>query len=260
MKKIFILFSALTLVLSSCTTSSTDTIPDPTTPTSGVLPTKTITTQSGYVITINYKYNGNKIVSGISNSGDYGTNLFTYTGNLITKRETFLGTTLTKKTTFEYNSSEQLTKSVSVDYTSSKPYGIKYTFVYNSDGTTSFSKFLGNDVDQTTLDLTGTAYYTNGEITKVDKILTPTNTYVRTYTNDTKNNPFKNITGYSKIAFADSHSLGFMHNVLTETSSSQNITSTYTYNSLDYPTNVSTVNVMTSPFPGTVTSTTQFFY
>ena len=81
-----------------------------------------------------------------------------------------------------------------------------------------------------------------------------------TYTYDTKNNPFMNVTGFDKIGFIDSEANSLHHNTLTDTynnfSGNTIYTSTYTYNSLNFP-------VTASEIEGTEASTiitTQFTY
>lgn len=51
------------------------------------------------------------------------------------------------------------------------------------------------------------------------------------------NNPFKNVTGFDKINICNQEGSGVLHNVTQEvyTDISENISTTYTYNSYDYP-------------------------
>lgn len=266
MKKLFIAFSALALVFSSCSTSSTD--PDPVTTPTGILVSKIIETRSGTVTTDNYNYNGNKLTT-ITRTG--GSDVFTYTGDLITKIESFIGTTLDTSGTMTYNSSGKLISSVFVEFDSSGVHGDKTDYTYLANGNITYISYSGNGTSQTTIDHTGKVFFTNGEVSKVEQYIParsgiPAYTDTTNYTYDAKNNPFINITGYSKIAFNYESPNGFLHNIMTEnqtsTYSSSNTITTFTYNSSDFPTNESSSKTSPNGTGGTTTtvSSEQFFY
>ena len=82
MKKIGLAFSALLLILSSCSSS------DSSSPSSGTLLDKVIETyDDGTVETFNYIYNGNKIVRITTDFGQE--TVYTYAGDLIVKEEAY---------------------------------------------------------------------------------------------------------------------------------------------------------------------------
>ena len=92
-------------------------------------------------------------------------------------------------------------------------------------------------------------------------VLSPSYTANRVYTYDTKNNPFKNITGGDKINFINIEAIGVSRNILTDTYTStftntELFTTTYTYNSLDFPLTESEIE---GTDPSTVV-TTQYTY
>lgn len=236
MKKLLSLFAFSVAFLTSC--SSSDSSSTPVTE-SDVLVTKTVETYANdnSTITTNYTYNGKKIVSSIDSDGVYEN--YTYTGDLITNVKTYDDTdTLIVEEFLTYNGSGQLVTYLSKDY--ENDHGRKEEFVHNSNNTISYTVYKGtNDVQD--LSETGTIHLTNGEVTQVDtNVISPSITGTRVYTYDTKNNPFKNITGGDKINFINEEAIGVFHNIVMDhyTSSfptNEMYTSTYTYNSLDFP-------------------------
>ncbi len=240
MKKLFFFLSVSALILTSC--SSDD---DNNSPVAPVLLQKTIeTAANGSIITSIATYNGTKI-SKITAEG-FVIN-FTYTGDLITKAESFFAGQLVQKETYSYNSTGNLVEYVNVE--SFFGDGIRETYVHNANGTISVTHYSGDELTQNDLEGTGTITFTNGEVSTMvstfgDNI---------SYTYDDKNNPFKNVTGYSKISFVDGTANGIMHNVLTESWNGGNLVNTYTYTASGYPLTAQTVEMGQ-------TSTTQFFY
>lgn len=245
MKKIIVACLALFLVVSCSSTDSPSASQD-------VLVKRTVSTdEDGLEETLQYFYNGNKI-SRIEGPDGFKVQ-FTYVGDLITAIRYFAGTTEFQTETYTYNSQGQMIKYVLLSLL--QDYGAKEEFTYNADGTIEYTRALGDLVSQTESPSSGKLFFTNGEITKVENYEFGATSVVN-YTYDTKNNPFKNITGISKISFADQVVGGFNHNVLTEehpTFPSSNLTTAYQYNSNDYP--ISAVETTTFG-----ESSTMFFY
>ena len=100
MKKLLYLFAFLMVVLSSCTSDNDDT-------SSPVLLTRYVETlEDGSTFTMNFNYNGNKL---LGSTGDFNSSTtVTYTGNLITKIEYYTDTTLDQKDIFTYNTDNKL--------------------------------------------------------------------------------------------------------------------------------------------------------
>ena len=170
MKKIILLICATVLFI-SCSKSSDELVtPAPTpTPSGSILLKKFIATQvGGSSVTTDITYNGNKFVKSVSTDGS--SKVFTYTGDLITKREDFESTVLEAAEIFAYNSNGKLESSTELIYTTTTTgTGTRVTYVYNTNGTILLSRFTGNLTSQTNLSSTGIVTITNGEITKIEK-------------------------------------------------------------------------------------------
>jgi hypothetical protein len=267
MKKNLLVFSAFAFIFSSCSSSGSDPV-TPVTPLSGILVSKTIETRNGSVITDNYNYSGNKLLT-ITRTG--GSDLFTYLGDLITKIESFKGTTLDTSGTMAYNSGGKLISSVFITYDITGVYGNKTDYTYLANGDITFINYTGNATSQTIVDHTGKVFFTNGEVSKLEQyfpasIGTTAHTDITNYTYDSKNNPFINITGYSKIAFNYESPNGFTHNIMTDSQTSiygnSNTSTTFTYNTSNFPTNGTSIRTSPNGTGGTTTSTSsiQYFY
>jgi hypothetical protein len=242
MKKLFCFLAIGALTLTSCSSSSDDDGG------SGVvLLKKTIETDSdGNTFTSQATYNGTKI-SKITADGGFVL-YFTYTGDLITKIEYKLGGVLIQTDSFSYDGSQRLISYVRLEHDDA--YGAKELYVHNGDDSIGITAYSGDLTSQTTLDGTGTiTFLANGEVGTITTDFSDSHTY----TYDTKNNPFKNVTGYSKISWVDASATGILHNITSDDSSFDTTTTTYTYNSGDYPTEA----VETS---GVDQATTTFFY
>lgn len=225
MKKILCLFGALTLLLSSCSS-------DDSSSNSGLLKKTVITTPDGDKYTINYKYDGNKIISAIDDSGDVSL-YYTYTGDLITKIE-FKNPdgTIDQINNFSYNAEGKLITFVRVE--PNMNWGHKEVYTYNTDGTITAQSYSGNSTTQTSKGTSNTIKFVNGEVSEIVSSASWEN---HKYTYDNKNNPTKNILGMDKIAFVDGEGNGVKFNILTDTSEGDLWTnSTFTYDDQGYPT------------------------
>ena len=238
-KKIILLFSiAGTILLTSCSKSDDDNSAPP-----SVLLKRTIETGAdGSVTATNITYNGNKLINAISIEGaDRDESRNTYTGDLITKNELFTNNLLKVTEMYEYNASNQLVKVTTTE--TGDPSVFRSIYVHNANGTVSVTTYRGNTTDQGQQTSTGTIYFTNGDISRVERISTGS-TSMRTYrySYDDKNNPFKNITGLNKIALAGGDKPGIVHNMVQRIAEEQgfpenNSTTTvqYIYNADNYP-------------------------
>lgn len=240
MKKLFCFLALSSLVLTSCSSD------DNSNPSGTVLLKKTIETDvDGSEIVSTATYNGTKLVKVISDGG-YGI-YFTYTGDLITRTDYKVGGQIFETQLYTYNASNEL-----IEYVLTEPldgYGWKEVHVHNTDGSVSVTAYSGDTNAQTLLEGHATIAFANGEVSQI------TSDYQgsHAYTYDTKNSPFKNVTGYSKISYVEGEAEGILHNMLTDTSSDGNSAMIYTYNANDYPTSV------IENYDGEE-STTEFFY
>jgi len=226
MKKILCLFGALALVLTSCSNDDSPSSSD------GLLKKTVITNSDGEKYTINYTYDGNKIVSAIDDTGDVNA-YYTYTGNLITKIEfKFPDGTIDQINTYSYNADGKLTTFLRVE--PNMDWGTKEVYTYNADGTITVKSYGGDSETQTSEGSTSTVKFVNGE---VSEIISESGSVSHKYTYDNKNNPTKNILGMDKIAFADGEGNGVKFNILTDTSGDGDLwtNSTFTYNESGYP-------------------------
>lgn len=244
MKKIFYLISFSLIFLTSCSSDSS------TESTSSNLLLKQIVEGDavfGGSLT-DFTYNGNKLVEIKRNiDSDIYSDIYTYTGNVITKIEKFqvynVGTpdeqtNLLSKDEFQYNANNQL-----VQFKTTTPGSDMErvtTYVYNSDNTVSLEQYENSPGSAPELLKTGTITLQNGEIVKL-QIVKEFDSYTDNYTFDTKNSIFKNVLGYDKLllthiigkqgsfTFVDTIVGGVSHNFVNGNEFE------YTYNSDDYP-------------------------
>ena len=184
---------------------------------------------------ITYEYNGNKISetnSKISDSEGFivKKSVFTYEGDLIVKRQSFNedGTLSPFKEEFFYEDNKLKSYNfIDGDYIR------KTTYTHENDGTVSFKKY---NVDSKTKIETfidsGVYTFSNGNLIKYED-----SKEIINYEYDDKKNPFKNVTGFSKVIGINSN----LNNVLKSTtirkgSDSSNVSSfEYDYNPDGYP-------------------------
>ncbi|RZJ49381.1 MAG: hypothetical protein EOO44_18375 [Flavobacterium sp.] len=200
MKKFLCLFSALTLMLASCSSDDNTSTEKPAQ--ENVLLPKT----EKYIYanhpedntTVTYTYDGNKITTLTYDDGSKV--VFTYTDNLITKAvyaETEAGEIYTSTTTFTYeNNKLKSTLKVNSGTSSNK----KKTYTYNANGTISTVTIL---IDPETQEETqdSSSVFTldsNGNIIKAEF-----NDFSNTIEYDAKNNPFKSIAGFTSLLDSD---------------------------------------------------------
>lgn len=229
MKKLIYLFCAFTFLFSCSSDDSNENQP--------ILVTQ-ITTNN---IVSNLTYNGTKLISIVSESGN--TQEFTYTGDLISKIKYYvLGSSNFTESSFEYNSDGKINMGITL-FQGNDPYGVKSVYTYNSDGTISYNFYLGNLVSQTELISSSKLFIgTNDEIVKVEEYDNDGDIFERyEYTYDTKNNPIKNITGFNKLPFnRDGKYFNVLNCITMGGFSSENLTNQFQYNSNNYPSSVST--------------------
>jgi hypothetical protein len=251
MKKILCLFSALALVVSSC---SSDDAADAS---ASVKPSKIAYSYSDP--TENYytdiKYEGSKLVSEIDNDG-YTLKHF-YVGDLISKTEQY-GIDKTLKSTTEYSySAGKLASETVKNVGETKFYKTKYT--QNGDGTISFAEFYINAATGVEEEggKIGKYTYKDGNLVKYESSYygKPNTTY--TYEYDSKKNPNTNIDGVKLLTGTEESAS--VNNVVkitgTSATSSYVSTFTYVYNNNNFPTEKKQFNDK-----GPLTETAQITY
>ncbi|WP_316634404.1 hypothetical protein [uncultured Flavobacterium sp.] len=226
MKKILCLFGALALVLTSCSSNDSSNSSD------SVLLKKVILTGTGGKTTVNYTYDGNKIVSVIDDAKEINMH-YTYAGDVITKLEFKLPDGSVEQTnTFTYGADGKLATFLRVELENGKLSGHKEVYTYNADGTISVQLYGGDDKTQTDKGGTAIIKFLDGEVSEITYTNSPNHKYVY----DSKNNAAKNILGFNKIAFVDGEGTGVFHNEVSDTSGTTVwSTYSYTYNADGYP-------------------------
>lgn len=183
-------------------------------------------------------YNGNKIAE--TSSTDNGVtrkSIYTYNGDLISKRESYKGNVLTDSDDFVYVNSKLKTV-FSIENELNPQTGLtvedksKREYIYNTNGTITEQvyKFVNNTYVAETR--TNVYTYSGGNCTKLVQnssssdnssgtLQTNTYEYTYIYEYDNKVNPINNITGFSKILFDEDFSA---NNLVKRTSSSTSTT------------------------------------
>lgn len=234
MKKIILTILASSLIL-SCSNNSDNT---DSTSTGPLIKTET---SIGGVAT--YNYNGNKLSNILYSSSE--TSTFTYNGDLIIKEEEN-GGSVNSVTNYNYSNNllSSLTRSES---TSNMSTTTNSTYTYNSNGsiTEMTTRTTINSGNTQTNNSKHIRYYSQGNCIK-DEYFSISNGVstlvdIATFTYDTSNSPYKNITGFYSLTnpqgdFSINNLTGEIHknasNVTTRT-----VQITYQYNSQNFPIN-----------------------
>ena len=239
----------------------------------------TTNTNTTNIITSTLKYNGNKLLE--INYPDEKI-LLTYTGDLITKIVSYRRATILFTTEYQYENNKLKTVINTEDSNPSFISKTKTIYIHNTDGTILEEEYNINSTTgiETKTNRSSLNTYANGNLVKTiytaiyTSTTTDSNITTINYEYDVKNNPYKNILGFSQLL----DSLQFLinlNNATKRTSFSQSTTNgtvnppstptftnyTFLYNSNNYATeekyNFSTFsnNVETIK-----TITTQYFY
>ncbi|RKR09189.1 hypothetical protein C8C83_0806 [Flavobacterium sp. 90] len=243
MKNLLLLFSAFTLVLTSCSNDDNNSSED-----TSILP-KTITysypspdlgTNTKNTIT----YDGNKIVSSISVRSKA---LFTYTGNFITKQQLFdidsKGLeTKDMEAEYTYENGKLKTRITREYFTPQYPNGTyigKTIYTHVSNNLISYIDYEVDADTQIEKKISeGTFTYKEGNLIE-DKNVRGVSTSTRTYEYDTKNNPLKNILGLDlllKETEISRNNISKIKRVDSDSPDTSVYLSNYIYNDKDFPT------------------------
>jgi hypothetical protein len=163
--------------------------------------------------TVDYTYNGNKLVEiEKSNDGNVWSDVYTYTGDVITKIEKFEvydagtpaeDTYLTSTDEFQYNGNNELVQFKTT--TPDNPDMERVTTYTHSGNTVTFQQYENVTGEAPVLLKSGTITIQNGEISQV-QVVKQFDSYTANYTYDTKNSIMKNVLGYDQILLT--HVLG----------------------------------------------------
>ncbi|MCV9931827.1 hypothetical protein OIU80_05980 [Flavobacterium sp. LS1R47] len=252
MKKILCLFSAMSLVLASCSSNDDN-------ESSPILLQKIVYIgDDGTSSTSDITYDGNKIIS--IKAQDGSVYKYIYTGNLITKIEEIDEDGALDITTEYSYTNGKLVACIEKQTDAITFYKTKYT--HNADATVSYEEFRINAVTglETEGGTIGKFTFNNGNLVKDEKSYYGSERVI-TYEYDTKNDPLRNVLNHNLLLDEDSN----INNLIKETSTYKSgdntyintTTYTYKYDVNNYPTEkVVTYQAGTSTF----TETSQFFY
>lgn len=261
MKKIILVLCASVLLI-SCTSSSEEAAPA-VNGTVGVLLKKLNSTAFGYTITSNSTYDGNKILKVTRIDGTE--TRYEYSGNLITSVRDYSGTTLTESKDFTYTN-EKLTKIIYSQFSIFNNTVTKLVLTHNTNNTINYNQF--NVTGSTEMQI-GTGKYTiaNGNLAK-DEYTYAAGSQTTLYTFDAKNSSVKNVSGFNKLVYdATIFSTNNLltTNIVTISSPSgnqsvENTTTTYMYNSENYPTSSMSQTSMNGNPPSTSLNRSMVFF
>lgn len=236
MKNCYLLLTAFVLALASC--SGNDDAPVPTEPVTVKLVRQTVSTGwSGFSTTADWTYDGQKLVSIISDNGT--SQYFTYDGDFIVGIETTNEFGEVTHDIFEYDAQGR----VAVHFDLSAAWGRKEVYEYPSADMIIVTRYFGTNESQTQAVMNATMEVENGEVVHT-KTTNLDSGYSRTcdYTYDAHNSPTRNITGYDKLAgLLSTNQKGILRNVLTNTQLNEGstesvlVTKTYSYDDQNFP-------------------------
>jgi hypothetical protein len=225
MKKLISLFVISFLMLQSCSSGDDNPVD---TSNQGLL-VKQILVDGGSTYT--FTYNGNKLskLSTIDSEQVYST--FYYTNELVTQMKTYDSDNDLDYITDFYYSDNNLIKTT---YTSSTgKLEFQEDYVNNPNGMvvyTSIDYMQGTPIKSAPIKY----YYTNGNLVKIEE----SSSKITNYTFDSKNSPWRNITGALKINLVFEDIFNTNNPLIENNSLSMNLPSinySYEYNSQDYP-------------------------
>lgn len=235
MKKILCLFSASLLLFASCSSNDDNSSDLPSTSTLSILP-KTVKFSSPSYPSDNsistVTYNGNKIVS--AKTGSERTD-YVYDGNVIVKvtsYDTKSGKDVKSyEESYTYVDNKLATYYYVGNFTTQFPTGQykgRSVYTYNSDGTVKAESYniepsTGVESKSST---TKVLTFVNGNLVKNVITETATGYYnIELYEYDSKNSPFKNITGFHLLI--NSSEFSSVNNIIKESYSNVSGTTTY---------------------------------
>lgn len=229
MKKLLCLFVTTALTLASCSNDDNNAENAEST----ILPNTIKYTDIDYPsenATYTCKYNGNKIVS---TTDEAGRTDYTYEGDVIVKEvnydtESEKGKDVkSDETTYAYANGKLVSSSFVEGFSANFPngqYKSRRVFTHNADGTVKVEKYQTNSVTglESKSNYVEVLTFENGNLIKSVETNTEFNSvFTAVYEYDTKNNPLKNILGFSllKDHSEGEGSLSSVNNVVKYTAS-----------------------------------------
>lgn len=238
----------------SCSSSNDDEVmTEPTTPI--LLVKQNYLAANGTVEgSMNYTYNGDKIVKMETSDGNEKVE-FTYNGDEISKSINYVDNQIRQINEFFYTNGKLTSQKVTESYS---PHTYNYTINYDyvNENYVKYTRVTSYTTNSSTGAITYSttdyeAFISNGNLNKIISKSTNSGTTTYNYTYDDKNNPCKNIRGYTKAMIFDSTNsdLSSINNLtkrtynqlLLNTEYTGTTTKTLTYNSNNFPSKIVTV-------------------
>ncbi|HEX9601734.1 MAG TPA: hypothetical protein VF985_09600 [Mariniflexile sp.] len=233
-----ILLFGIFIAFFSCSTDSTDN-PDEETDDSTLLKQTIETDSEGEVYTTNFTYDGNKLISVISDGGYK--NIYTYENDNLVREDQYIEGELVAYVILEYNSEGKVsiyTESF-LEASGLSPRKYKHIFTYNDGGTITNEVYTSYSDSEFELDWTEIITLDGKNIIKVDS-----SDDTISYTYDNKNGAFKNIHAIEVLNLLAENEFGSLiygntnnaTSIKYEYSSYVNIeTNEFSYNDNNYP-------------------------
>ncbi|RYJ39573.1 hypothetical protein NU08_1242 [Flavobacterium anhuiense] len=226
MRKITYLLCISLFIFTSCSSES-DT---PQNTETSTVPKKQIISRLDSPVTIDFVFDGNKIVS--STHSDNYVVKYTYKGDLITKKES---SDLTNE--YSYTDGKLTTY---LRKLTGRDYYDKYSYTYVSNDVVSFvvSRITISTGAEEVISAKNIYTLKDGNIIKYE-----TSSSVTTYKYDNKNSPMRNVLGFNKIFEEQPQVSSSVNNVTSYSVTLSNNSSytneiTYTYNDHNFPTEI----------------------
>lgn len=250
MKKLCFFLSLSAVLFTSCDGGADLTPYDPNSSQSAIVQKIIETDDSGSNLTINFNYEGTKIVNYVDSDG--GSGVFTYVGNALTRIDFYEGPDLAESDIFTYNSAGKITSHLNLIH--ANDYAEREDFTHNADGSVSYNAFWGTVLEQPNVEGQGKLFFTNGEVSKKETYFDDLVLSSETYSYDSKNNPWKNVLGLNEALIFKGDVDGIRSNLLTTSGSTDPHSVSYIYNIANFP----ETSVDVSALSGQIS--TQYFY
>ena len=232
MNKILCIISVTFILLQSCSSSDNNSSSP-----SLILLKKSIVTNPDGVFTTYHTYDGNKALK--ATTVNFGASEFIYSGDLITSIKSYdINNNLTWNTLFYYNSNNEISYFVELNYLSNVGHRIVYT--HNANGSILSKQYTGDLNNQNSLSYICTIYFLNGEVSS--EVFSYGSSKTINFTYDNKNQQNKNVLGFDKLYYAiygpfDAENQHNMMQSVQFNNGNQTFLTQYQiqYNSDDYP-------------------------
>jgi len=236
MKNTIQILAILFIFCASCTTdSSSDDSDDPTDPdTSSILLKRKVIQDGDEDYTINYNYDGNKLIGYDESDGFYTT--YTYSGDLLVREDAYFGSLQESYTILEYDADDvlsQFTIYFTGEVTGLPNSASKQVVTYLSSNQISVKSYSGNYTSQDVFEYETIDTYSNGNWIERRFVEDEDGESIETYVFDNKNGILKNLHQAAIFQLFGEPGEGSTNNPVNFNSGETRLE--YTYNSNDFP-------------------------